>query len=102
MNIKQTINVETEKQLFIDNCWFETSHGMTLRVNPPIKVEQVLTAKMPWETKGILPVLLFWSIWVNTGYGIIQVQRTSRDSNITFDVKLNKPSQDGLYIDIGQ
>jgi len=39
MNIKRTINVGTEKQLFIDNRWFETSHGMTLRVNPPIKAE---------------------------------------------------------------
>jgi hypothetical protein len=73
MNIKQTINVGTEKQLFIDSRWFETSHGMTLRVNPPIKAEQVLTAEMPWETKGILPGgtilehLGEYRLWYHTG-----------------------------------
>ena len=55
MSEKQTIDVGTEKQLFIDSRWFGTSHGMTLRVNPPIKAERVLTPEMPWESRGITP-----------------------------------------------
>ena len=47
------VKVGDEKQLFIDDRWFFTQHGLTLRVNAPVKSKRVLLAEKPWESKGV-------------------------------------------------
>lgn len=47
------IDVGHAKQLFLDDRWFFSQQGMTLRVNPPVKAERVLLPEQPWETRGI-------------------------------------------------
>lgn len=47
------VKVGDEKQLFIDDRWFLTQRGVTLRVNAPVKSERVLLPEKPWESKGI-------------------------------------------------
>ena len=49
------IDVGDRKQLFIDDRWFFSSRGMTLRVNPPRKAEHVMVPETPWEARGIHP-----------------------------------------------
>jgi hypothetical protein len=45
------IHVGSEKQLFIDDLFFETNNGVRLRVNPPIKTgEQNVQRDRPWES----------------------------------------------------
>ena len=53
MDASKAIDVGAEKQLFLDNRWFAASHGMTLRVNPPVKAERVLKPERPWESRGL-------------------------------------------------
>ena len=53
MKATETIHVGAEKQLFLDDRWFSSQHGMTLTVNPPAKCEQVLLPDTPWESFGI-------------------------------------------------
>lgn len=48
-----TIDVGTEKQLFIDNRWFQSQRGMTLTINPPVKGDVVLRPGKPWDEIGI-------------------------------------------------
>ncbi|MCP4639032.1 MAG: hypothetical protein GY851_01290, partial [bacterium] len=44
------IDVGNEKQLFIDDLFFQTASNVTLRVHPPIKTnEKTLEREMPWE-----------------------------------------------------
>lgn len=47
------IDVADQKQLFLDDRWFDTNQGMTLCVNPPVKAERVLLPEKPWESYGI-------------------------------------------------
>src|SRR5580698_5868694 len=47
------ISVGSYKQLFIDHKFIESSQGIRLTVNPPIKAERVLLPEMPWESKSI-------------------------------------------------
>jgi hypothetical protein len=45
------IDVGSEKQLFIDNLFFESSEGIRLKVNPAVKTgEQNVTRDRPWES----------------------------------------------------
>lgn len=53
MDAQQPIEVGNRKQLFIDDRWFATSHGVHLRMNPPVKAERVIAPEMPWEQKGL-------------------------------------------------
>ncbi len=49
-----TLQVGTQKQLFIDDRFFARSDGVRLRMNPPVQhPEPVLTADRPWEPLGI-------------------------------------------------
>jgi len=47
------IPVGSRKQLFFDGRFIESSRGVRLKVNPPVKAERVLLPEKPWETKGI-------------------------------------------------
>ena len=47
------LEVSNKKQLFIDDRWFSTQRGISLRVNPPMKAEYVLLPEKPWESFGI-------------------------------------------------
>jgi len=48
---QQPIAVGGEKQLFIDDLFFEKSENVTLRVHPPRKTgEKTLVADRPWES----------------------------------------------------
>ena len=49
----QTIDVGSEKQLFLDDKWFFDQRGMKLTVNPPMKTERVMVAEKPWEASRI-------------------------------------------------
>ena len=49
----QTVDVGSEKQLFLDNKWFFDQRGMKLTVNPPMKTERVMVAEKPWEASRI-------------------------------------------------
>ncbi|MBI3987884.1 MAG: hypothetical protein HY343_13245 [Lentisphaerae bacterium] len=53
MTRTRTIDVGAEKQLFIDNKWFQAQRGMTLTVNPPIKSDIVLRPGAPWDELAI-------------------------------------------------
>lgn len=41
------------KQLFVDDRWFDSQHGISLTVNPPMKSDFVIVQDRPWETKNI-------------------------------------------------
>jgi len=47
------ITVGSRKQLFIDARFIQSSRGVRLTVNPPIKAERVLRPEKSWESKGI-------------------------------------------------
>lgn len=49
----EPIPVGSRKQLFIDRKFIQSSQGIRLVVNPPIKAERVLLPEMPWESKTI-------------------------------------------------
>ena len=53
MEKSQRFDVGSRKQVFMDDRWFATGFGITLRVNPPVKAERVLAPEMPWESRGI-------------------------------------------------
>ena len=53
--MSQVLDIRSDKQMFIDRRWFATSHGISLRVNPPNKAERILLPEMPWELGGFLP-----------------------------------------------
>ncbi|MCK5329429.1 MAG: hypothetical protein KAR36_12565 [Candidatus Latescibacteria bacterium] len=43
------IEIGSDKQLFIDQRFIESSHGVKLSINPPVKAEPVLVAETPIE-----------------------------------------------------
>lgn len=50
MGGQTAIEVGNRKQLFIDRRFIEREHGITLRVNPPVKAETIaLRPEKPWE-----------------------------------------------------
>ena len=49
----EPISVGSRKQLFIDQKFIESSQGIRLTMNPPVKAERVLLPEMPWESKSI-------------------------------------------------
>lgn len=46
-------DVGDQKQLLIDRRFLETSTGITLRMNPPVKMGSVLRPEKPWESRDI-------------------------------------------------
>ena len=46
-------DVGDRKQLFIDERFIESSRGVTLAMNPPLKLGPVMLPDRPWETKRI-------------------------------------------------
>lgn len=55
MSFCQPIDVGDRKQLFLDERWFASQHGMRLTVNPPVKHERGLLPEMPWESHWVGP-----------------------------------------------
>lgn len=53
MQHADTLDVGTRKQLFIDERWFASRRGLTLRVNPPVKHQRGLLPEMPWEANRL-------------------------------------------------
>ena len=47
------LDVGSERQLFIDERFIESSRGTRLRMNPPQKLGAVLKPERPWEDKSI-------------------------------------------------
>jgi hypothetical protein len=46
-----SIQVGSDKQLFIDDLFFDTNQGVQLRVNPPVKSGELTMVKdQPWES----------------------------------------------------
>lgn len=47
-------NVGSQKQLFIDNRWFERQEGIQLKLNPPLRRERINWPGFdPWDNHGI-------------------------------------------------
>ena len=48
------MDIGTQKQLFIDERFFDSADGVRLCMNPPVQhLEPVLRADRPWEALGI-------------------------------------------------
>ncbi len=51
---REVIDVGSRKQLFIDESFFATSKGVTLKVKPPQKTgERILRPEQPWENAAL-------------------------------------------------
>lgn len=49
----QVIDVGDRAQFFIDHKFIAESHGITLQMNPPVKMGPVLSSDKPWESGEI-------------------------------------------------
>ena len=55
--VKQSsvLDVGSRKQLFVDDRFIESKHGVVRRVNPPVKAGPVLTPEAKWESGRVSP-----------------------------------------------
>jgi len=96
MDAQQPIEVGNRKQLFIDDRWFATRHGVHLRMNPPVKAERVIAPEMPWEQKGLQVCHTIiehdgeYKLWYETG---VKGKRGCRD------LMCYATSRDGVYFE---
>jgi len=51
-------DIAAQKQLFLDEMFFASCRGVSLTVNPPTDAGQVLRADRPWESGGIIHLVL--------------------------------------------
>ena len=47
------VNVGVERQLFLDDFWFENKRGIELRLQIPVPREVVIQCDRPWEKKAL-------------------------------------------------
>lgn len=50
---EKPIQAGSDRQLFLDEIWFDTQNNVRLKMHPPVVREIALSADQPWESGGV-------------------------------------------------
>ncbi len=94
---EQPIVVGSQRQLFIDDFWFESQDNIQLTMHQPELREVVITCDQPWE-KGVLhySVVLLDEGRYRMWYRVDSIEMTNQDA---FSWMCYAESRDGIHWD---
>ena len=53
------VEIRTDRQLFVDDFWIDSSTGVERRLHEPVRRERVITPELPWEQGGVSYMVAF-------------------------------------------
>lgn len=97
-NNSAVLNVGTEKQLFIDSRFIESSRGIKLQMNPPVKTEPVLMSETEVESHriGCYSSILEFDSQYYMYYLATPAQKTDTQEDIDLQFTCLAVSDDGV------